>query len=226
MLIVILVLVVLLLLVGPSLWVKFTLKRYAKDRPDLAGTGGELAQHLLTAYQMKGVSVETTQEGKDHFDVKANCVRLSPSVMNGRSLTAVAVATHEVGHAIQYGRKEKVTRLRRYGLPLANSVQKLGSVLLLGWPVLSLILHIPYLLPLHVAVVSMTSLAGVFIRIAILPEEWDASFGKALPILREGQYVGEQDLPKISNILTACAFTYVASALLQTLFFWRYFVRR
>jgi Zn-dependent membrane protease YugP len=62
----------------------------------------------------------------------------------------------------------------------------------------------------------------VFIQLAILPEEWDASFNKALPMLKKGRYLPSQDLPKVKRILTACALTYVASALMNILLFWRF----
>jgi len=97
MLWIIVILIAVVLIVGPSAWVKFTLKRYATERWDLSGTGGELAMHLVKRFELNDVKVETTQEGQDHFDYGQHVVRLSPSVFNGRSLTAVAVAAHEVG---------------------------------------------------------------------------------------------------------------------------------
>lgn len=217
--------IALLLLVGPNLWVKFTLKRYATDRKDLPGTGGELATHLVKRFELTDVKVEQTQEGHDHFDFGQHAVRLSPSVFNGRSLTAVAVAAHEVGHAIAHEKKQKISHLSSRYLPLAHFARRITAGLLLGWPALSLLLHIPYAVPLHALVVGLSGLLAVLVQVAILPEEWDASFNKALPILREGNYIPQEDLPKVKRILTACAMTYVAAALIKVLFVWRWFKR-
>lgn len=217
--------IALLLLVGPNLWVKFTLKRYATDRKDLPGTGGELATHLVKRFELTDVKVEQTQEGHDHFDFGQHAVRLSPSVLNGRSLTAVAVAAHEVGHAIAHEKKQKISHLSSRYLPLAHFARQITAGLLLGWPAVSLLLHIPYAVPLHALVVGLSGLLAVLVQVAILPEEWDASFNKALPILREGNYIPQEDLPKVKKILTACAMTYVAAALIKVLFVWRWFKR-
>ncbi|NVK72197.1 MAG: zinc metallopeptidase [Oceanospirillaceae bacterium] len=219
------IVIALLLLVGPNVWVKFTLKRYAIERKDLPGTGGELATHLVKRFELTDVKVEQTQEGHDHFDFGQHAVRLSPSVLNGRSLTAVAVAAHEVGHAIAHEKKQKISHLSSRYLPLAHFARRITAGLLLGWPALSLLLHIPYAVPLHALVVGLSGLLAVIVQLAILPEEWDASFNKALPILREGNYIPQEDLPKVKKILTACAMTYVAAALIKVLFVWRWFKR-
>ena len=213
------------LVLGPSFWVRYTLSRYGQLREDLPGTGSELAQHLLTRFDVHDVQVERTDEYGDHYDPNAQRVRLSPSVFDGRSLTAVAVAAHEVGHAIQYARQDKVTYFRRRFLPLAVWLQNMGAGVLVGWPLISLILHIPYLVPLHLLIVFMTGMLAVLMHLAVLPEEWDASFYKALPILLDGGYINAADTMKVRRILMACAFTYVASALVRVFFFWRWFKR-
>ncbi|PJE55793.1 zinc metallopeptidase [Marinomonas sp. BSi20584] len=219
------IVIALLLFVGPSAWVKFTLKRYATDRDDLAGTGGELATHLVKRFELTDVKVEQTQEGHDHFDFGQHAVRLSPSVLNGRSLTAVAVAAHEVGHAIAHEKKQKISHLSSRYLPFAHGARKITAGLLVGWPLISVLLHLPYAVALHALVVGLSGLLAVVVQLAILPEEWDASFNKALPILKEGNYIPQEDLPKVKRILTACAMTYVAAALIKVLFVWRWFKR-
>jgi len=225
MLWILIILLVIALVVAPSVWVKFTLKRYATERDDLPGTGGELARHLISRFELDQVTVESTEEGRDHFDFRQHVVRLSPSLLNSRSLTAVAVAAHEVGHAIAHERKESVSRLSSRYLPVGRVVQRITGGLLVGWPLISALLHLPYALTLHAMVVGLSGILAVLVQVAILPEEWDASFNKALPILAAGDYVPEQDLPKIKRILTAAALTYVASALIKVLFVWRWFRR-
>lgn len=218
---ILLLLVVLLVTFGPQIWVKRVLKKHQSPRPDLPGTGGELAQHLIRQYQLEDVTIEEAPAGKDHFDIRANTIRLSPYVLNERSLTAVAVAAHEVGHAIAYHRQETVAKLRTRYLPIAMMIQRLAVILLFAWPLISAALRLPYTPLLHGLVLLSLGMTTVFVQLAILPEEWDASFNKAMPILQQGRYLPSQDLPKVRKILIACAMTYVAAALMNVLMFWR-----
>lgn len=225
MLWVIVIIMALVLIVGPNIWVKWTLKRYSQERKDLAGTGGQLAEHLVKRFELKNVIVERTVEGQDHFDFIAHAVRLSPSVFDGRSLTAVAVSVHEIGHAIAHEKQEPISRLSTHYLPLARVLQRITACVLLGWPLISVLMHIPYTAQLHAVLVVLSGLVAVLIQFSMLPEECDASFNKALPILSEGNYISQSELPIIKRILTACAMTYVASALIKVVFFWRWFRR-
>ncbi|ADZ90472.1 zinc metallopeptidase [Marinomonas mediterranea] len=220
--VVLLIAFVLLVFFGPALWVKLILKKYREPRPDLSGTGGELAEHLISRFRLEGVAVEEGVEGKDQFDVLAKKIRLSPYVYGEKSLTAVAVAAHEIGHAIAHTKNDPVSHLSTRYLPLAIVLQRITMLILLLWPIFSLALQIPYAPQFHFGVVILLGLLTVFVQVAILPEEWDASFNKALPILREGRYVDENDLTKIKRILFACALTYVAAALKNILLFWKF----
>jgi Zn-dependent membrane protease YugP len=210
------------LILGPQWWVKYVLSKYSRSLEDMPGTGGELANHLLGQFELNQVKVEAAEEGGDHYDPQDNVVRLSPSYLSGKSLTAVAVAAHEVGHAIQFNRNEKVSLLRKRYLGKAHSVQKMGIYLLMALPLLSTVIRIPHIIGFTALVGVLTLLSSVLIYAAILPEEWDASFNKALPILQKGKYVPEQHLPAIRQILKACALTYVAAALADILRLWRW----
>jgi Zn-dependent membrane protease YugP len=190
--------------------------------PSMPGTGGELAAHLLDKFELSDVKLEACEPGKDHYDPQANVVRLSPEYLNQKSLTAVAVAAHEVGHAIQFNRKEPVSFLRRRYLGKALLLQRLGAFLLTALPVIGLIFRVPHFAVLMAVVGLLTLLLSVFAYLAILPEEFDASFNKALPIL--GDYVPDEYLPSIRQILKACAWTYVAAALADVLNLWRWLV--
>jgi len=94
------------LILGPQLWIRWVFYRYGSDLPGIPGTGGELAQHLINRFEIADVVVERTDPNRDHFDSGAPAVRLSPGNFEGKSLTAVAVAAHEVGHALQWHRNE------------------------------------------------------------------------------------------------------------------------
>src|SRR5262245_45246039 len=103
--------VLLAILFGPHLWIRRVLSPHGVDRPDLPGTGGELARHLLDAADLQQVTVEITGDG-DHYDPESQAVRLLPQHYDGRSIAAVAIAAHEVSHAVQHARGERAFALR------------------------------------------------------------------------------------------------------------------
>jgi len=210
---IILTALLLLLALLPSIWVKLILRRHAKARKDISGTGGELAVHLLKRFDLEHVVVEEGKEGADHYDIVDQAIRLSPSIFNGKSLTAVAVATHEVGHAIQFGRNEVISKLRTKYLPIASVFKKAGVLMIGVLPFVGILIRSPAAMFLFIALSLLLQLIGALLYLIVLPEEWDASFGKALPILTEGEYVDENDLPAIRSVLKAAALTYFARAL-------------
>ena len=98
-------LLLLALIFGPQVWIRRVLRQHGVDRPDLPGTGGELARHLLDEAGLQAVLVEPTDLG-DHYDPDTRAVRLKREHHDGKSITAVAVAAHEVAHAVQHAREE------------------------------------------------------------------------------------------------------------------------
>lgn len=213
---------IILAIYGPQFWVKYVLRRHSQEADHLSGTGGELARHLLDRFNLEGVGLEASSPDQDHYDPQTNTVRLSPKYLNGRSLTAVAVAAHEVGHAIQFNRKEPVSRLREKYLGTAIRIKKAGTMILILSPLIFALLRIPQSFFITLLIGLMIMLTSVIMYAAILPEEWDASFNKALPILTEGNYINAEDSLAISQILKACALTYVAAALADMLSLWRW----
>ena len=89
-------LILLALIFGPSLWVKFVMNKYSSQLTEVSGTGGELAKHLIGRFSLKGVEVEITDLG-DHYDPIEKKVRLMREHYESKSLTAIAIAAHEVG---------------------------------------------------------------------------------------------------------------------------------
>ena len=98
----VLLIAILILVYVPSMMVRWVLKANSKPISGMPGTGGELAKYLLESRGLGDVKVEATEEGRDHYSPDERVVRLSPSNFEGRSITAVAVAAHEVGHAVQH----------------------------------------------------------------------------------------------------------------------------
>jgi Zn-dependent membrane protease YugP len=203
----------------PQWWVGRVLKRHSKSREDFPGTGGELAQHLIKVQGLAGVKVEATAAG-DHYDPMDKMVRLTPDKLEGRSLTAIVVAAHEIGHAIQDHNKEKIFNARIKAAKFANIAQRITPIAFWISPVIALINPGASRVTLGIAVLSI--LASTLVHLITLPVEWDASFGKALPILEKGGYLNEQDMKGARQILSAAALTYVAGSLASLLSVWRW----
>ena len=205
--------ILLILSLFPRFWIQHVMRKHSAERQDLAGNGAELAMHLLKRFELTNVQVEETDEGNDHYDPTAEVVRLSPSNFHGKSLTAVAVAAHEVGHAIQFGRQETISRLRNKYIPLAHTFKKIGVLMVTVLPFAGILLKSPAAIFLFIGLSLLFQLIGALLYLIVLREEWDASFGKAMPILTDGEYVENADLPAVQSVLKAAALTYFASAL-------------
>jgi Zn-dependent membrane protease YugP len=206
------VLAILAIVVLPQLWVRRTLARHATDRPDLPGTGGELARHLLDHHGLSDVKVDRAEAG-DHYNPRTHTVHLSDPHLAGRSLSAVAVAAHEVGHAIQHANGERLLAWRQRLAKLASWTDRAAGVFFIAAPFLSILARTPLALALLVGTGIALLGVRVIVTLITLPVEFDASFGKALPILSEGRYLDEKDIPAARSVLRAAALTYVAAAL-------------
>lgn len=217
-------LLVLLLLFGPQFWVQQVLKRHARPRADFPGTGGEFARHLLARLQLDEVQVESSPAG-DHYDPSVRVVRLTPDKLNGKSLTAVTVAAHEVGHALQHRLGYQPLRWRTRLAGLAQMAQQLGNLLIVFAPLLAAVTRTPSTAGIML-LAGLTSFgSAALVHLVTLPVEWDASFRRALPLLRAGGYLSDQDQRDARQILTAAAFTYVAGSLASLLNLWRWLRR-
>ncbi len=215
-------LLLLALIFVPNWWIGRVLRRHGADRPDLPGTGGELARHLLDEFGLRGVAVEPAADG-DHYDPDARAVRLLPQHHDGRSVAAVAIAAHEVAHALQHARGEPGFARRVNLVGRLIWVDRLATGILLLAPVALIAFKSPLLVVLQVA----AGIALLGIRVAVhlvtLPVEFDASFAKALPVLEGRGYLSGRDVPAARSVLRAAAYTYVAAALATLLDVARWF---
>ena len=219
--ILVITLLLVLLLFGPHLWVRAVLRRHSETREEFPGTGGEFARHLLNRLGLEAVGVESSDTG-DHYDPASHTVRLTPDKLNGRSLTAVVVAAHEVGHALQHKLGYPPLRWRTRLATLAIAAQQLGNGLFVLAPLVTLFARAPSpaLLLLVAGLASFGS--ATLVHLVTLPVEWDASFRRALPLLEAGGYLSDGDRKKARQILTAAALTYVAGSLASLLNLWRW----
>lgn len=218
---IIILLLIIALLFGPQWWAQYTFRRYAKSLDRLQGTGGELARHLLDRFEMSHVKVEKTEPGSDHYDPTDLAVRLSPNNFDDKSLTAIAVAAHEVGHAIQHHRKEPLLAWRGRLAIFADAVQKFGVSAMMIMPIVTMLTRAPALGGFLFIVGIGSMFMATLVHLITLPVETDASFNKALPILESG-YIEDGDIPKVRRILRAAALTYLAGSLASLLNLWRW----
>lgn len=210
------------LIFGPNLWIRHVLKVHGAERPDLPGTGGEFARHLLDEAKLDGVKVEVTGEG-DHYDPDARAVRLLPAHHDGRSVAAVAIAAHEVGHAVQHAFGERIFKLRMDLVRNLVWVDRLATAILVLVPVVFVLVKSPAIAIVQIGAAVALLAIHVAVHLVTLPVEFDASFGKALPVLEGRRYLSEQDMPAARNVLRAAAFTYVAAALVTLVNILRWF---
>ena len=213
-----LVLIVLLLALVflPGLWVRHVLERYSEPADRYAGSGAELARQLLDLHGLAAVKVERTEQG-DHYDPGEKAVRLTPDKFDGRSLTAITVAAHEVGHAIQDKEAYGPLRLRTELVRLAGPIQKLGAGVLMASPFIGLFTRIPQVGLLMFAAGFLTLATSTIVHFVTLPTEFDASFNRALPMLDRHGILKAPDRPHARRLLKAAALTYVAASLMSLL---------
>jgi hypothetical protein len=204
----------------PGWWAGSVLRRHAGERDDIPYTGAQLARLLLGENGLTEVAVEVTERG-DHYDPAAKAVRLAPAHYRGRSLTAITVAAHEVGHALQDHQGYAPLAWRTRLVLLAQAAEKAGALLMLMIPVLMLATRRPASGLVGFAVGAAGFLAAALVHLVTLPVELDASYRRALPLLA-GVGLASRDLAPARRILTACALTYVAASLSGMLNLWRW----
>jgi len=206
------------LIFGPRWWVNKVLTRNNREDGRLTIKAADLARELLDKHGLQSVKVEVTDRG-DHYDPLSRAIRLGRDKYDRRTLTAVTTAAHEVSHALQHANDYGPFLWRTHLAKLAQVASEVGGGLLLAVPVTALITRntVP---PAIIAMAALSVLgSGVAAQLAALPSELDASFNRALPMLRAG-YIDACQAEEAHRILLACSLTYVASSLVSVIHFW------
>ncbi len=213
-------LIALLLLValifGPGWWVRNVMSRYSSPENRYDGSGAELARYLLDQLGLQHVGVEETTDG-DHYDPAEKKVRLTPANLNGHSLTAITVAAHEVGHALQDASGFAPLRLRTQLIKLVRPVEKLGAGILMAAPLLGVLTRAPMISVVMVVGGLLSLGTTTLVHLLTLPTELDASFTRAMPMLEKGEILHRVDVPHARRLLKAAALTYLAASLASLL---------
>ncbi|MGB5164169.1 MAG: zinc metallopeptidase [Woeseiaceae bacterium] len=216
MAIVVFIVLVLAVVFGPGIWVRRVLEKYSLPADRYQGSGASVARHLLDQHGLQSVKVEATEQG-DHYDPIEKAVRLTQDKYDGHSLTAITVAAHEVGHALQDSDGYTPLRLRTRLVRIVQPVERLGAGILMLSPFVGAITRAPSLGIVMFAAGFLTLASSTLIHFVTLPTEFNASFARALPILDRHQILKTVDRPHARRLLTAAALTYVAASLMSIL---------
>ncbi|MCR4904726.1 MAG: zinc metallopeptidase [Clostridiales bacterium] len=189
-----------------ALWAQFRVKsafsKYSKVPSDRGMTGADAARMVLNANGIGDVRIERVNgELTDHYDPKANVIRLSNSTYDARTAAAVGVAAHEAGHAAQYASQYLPIKIRASILPVTN----IGSNLAFPIVLIGLLFSFQPLLYIGVAFFGL----AVIFQLVTLPVEFNAS-RRALECL-SASGLSEESVKAAKKVLTAAALTYVAA---------------
>lgn len=199
----ILVIIAFFLSMFASFGVKATYAKYSKVRNHSAMTGSMAARKILDMNGLYQVRIERVSGNlTDHYDPKANVIRLSESVYDSDSVAAIGVAAHESGHAVQHATNYAPIGIRNALVPVVN----IGTSLSMPLFIIGLILGFVQLA--YVGVI-LFSLALLF-QLVTLPVEFNAS-RRAIKILDSGNLLYDDEIKGAKKVLAAAAMTYVAA---------------
>ncbi|WP_088034397.1 zinc metallopeptidase [Evansella clarkii] len=199
---------------GLAMWaqskVQGNFRQWASVQAASRMTGAQAARYILDQEGLSQVKVEFSKNGtlSDHYDPSAKTVRLSDQVYQGTSISSLAVAAHEVGHAIQDSTNYSMLVLRHRLFPLANIGSQFAPFLFLG----GFLLGLTNLIGIGIALFA----GAVLFQVATLPVEIDASRRAKNKLLEFGM-INNNEEKGIGKVLNAAALTYVASTLMAVL---------
>ena len=202
-----------LILFLPNLWVNYILKKNNEILPDMPFTGKELGNKILKELNITNVTIHSIKQ-LDHYNPIEKKVHISENKIDKKSITSISVVVHEIGHAIQDKENYKPLILRQKLVEKTMIFQRLGSFLLIiGLPSIFAFTKSP-LITFIAAILIMGCLStNVLIHLITLPVEFDASFKRALPILKK--YVPNENMKQCKSVLRAAAFTYLAQSIIS-----------
>ncbi len=202
-----------LILFLPNIWVNYILKKYNKILPDMPFTGKELGNKIIKEQQLDKVTINPIKQ-LDHYNPINKKIHISDDKINKKSITSIAVITHEIGHAIQDKENYKPLKLRQTLIEKTLIFQRLGSILLIiGLPSIFAFTKSPFVTLIAALIIMGCLTTNVLIHLITLPVELDASFKRALPILKK--YVPRENIYQCKSVLRAAALTYLAQSIVS-----------
>lgn len=201
----ILVIIGMVLCLGASFRVNSVMKKYGKVGNSTGITGAEAARRIFNNEGLYNVQIECLQsDSGDHYDPRSNTVRLSYQNFNEATVTAVGVAAHECGHAIQHAKGYSPLNFRTALVPVVNIGSRLGMpIIILGM----LLSWNNVLIQIGIWAFSLS----VLFQLVTLPVEFNAS-SKAIAKIDQYGLVSVEENKGCKKVLSAAAMTYVAAA--------------
>jgi uncharacterized protein len=204
-----------ILMMVVQFYVQSAYKKWSKVPARSHMTGSEAAQRLIQRGALYDVRIEGVAGNlTDHYDPRSKVLRLSQGVYQNSSVAALAIAAHELGHAMQDKEDYFPLRFRAALVPAVNIGSYLGWILIF----IGLLLNFTQLAILGVVIFSL----GALFALATIPVELNASARAKRLLLESGVIVGDDEMRGVNNVLNAAALTYVAAlitAVLQLLYF-------
>ncbi|MBO1000057.1 zinc metallopeptidase [Bacillus sp. SD075] len=201
--------IIILIPIYAQMKVKSTYKKYSKVSASSGMSGAETARAILDQNGLFNVRVEETPGMlSDHYDPRDKTVRLSTDNYHGHSVAGVAVAAHEVGHAIQDKEAYAFLRFRHALVPVANFGSNISWILIL----IGMLASLPGLLLAGIVFMA----AAVLFQVITLPVEFNAS-SRAMDQLVSAGVIRNDEERETKKVLSAAAMTYVAAALVAVL---------
>ena len=195
-----------ILMIIAQISVKTTFSKYSRKACNI--TGAEAARQVLEANGVNGVKIERVAgELTDHFDPKANVIRLSQAVYDNNSVAAAGVAAHEAGHAVQYAKSWAPIKIRAAIYPVCN----FGSKLAIPLVFLGFIFEAFYLIDIGIIFFAV----ALLFQLVTLPVEFNASRRAVSALSNYGILANEEEVRGAKKVLFSAAMTYVTSFLVS-----------
>ena len=194
----------------PKFWLSYSMKKGDKELINMPFNAEEFGKLILKENDLTGVKIEETQ-AVDHYDLNDRTVRVKEGRLEKKSLTSLTIVCHEIGHAIQHNEEYEPLVQRTNLVEKTQWISRLGGVILYSALPLILATGSFGFIKLSLLLVICSVLVGVLIHLITLNVEIDASFNRAMPILKEK--IPEEYHAQCNNVLKAAAFTYVIGAL-------------
>ena len=190
----------------PVIWLNHVFHKNDQILINMPFTGLEFGRLVLSDYGLTEVKIEKSLT-VDHYDLLEKKVKVTEDRLSKKSLTAISIVCHEIGHAIQHKEKYKALEQRTSLVKNTAWISQIGSsILLIGIPTILATGYYP-LVKICLLLALLSLLIGIIVHLITLEVELDASFNKALPILIEKVPAEYHD--SCRSILRAAAFTYV-----------------
>ena len=200
------IIVLLSISILPVVWINYVFKKNDEILPNMPFNGIEFGNQLIKELELKDVCLEKTLIG-DHYDLDQKKVKVGEDRLRKKSLTSISIICHEIGHAIQHA--ENYTPLITRTKLVKNTlwINKIAfAVIYIGLPIIFATGYLP-LIKVCILLILLSLFIGVVIHLVTLEVELDASFNKAMPIIKKKIPAVYHD--SCRSILRAAAFTYV-----------------